>query len=989
MKQSSSKKTAKEAVPVLAFGEIKLFVLWAVILTVCLISLSSLYYWFWKDRIDYGRLDECQLVADTAAQYVKADQVKVNDSRYIDESLVTKMVVTLGWGAVYGDLNAEKIQDILHEEYFTLDELAVWSNGEYRAIIGDLEEDEFHQRSDKMYKESMTEGEWLPDAAPGVKYDSSQEADASWISCRFHNTGYEILAKISDDLYFKNIEDTVFMEVDELMEYCNIPRNGGLICVDRESGKVTAVKGDLDLSPGDELTQKPDEEGFLTIANRKCIAAQSQTDQYRFIAAIPVGVSRWMRVISPVALAVFYTVLLFISILYAYYLREDILLGRTAQNARTSDVVDLKKNYRKRVRLMYMTMTVLISLLVILTSAISIVDHTRMRMKGLLDDSFDYFSYASEGEASMVAEENNARLKIANVINQVIEEDPSLANDAALDDLAFSLTSGIFLIDSSGEVIAAGAIWDDSYPFYNLSGLTKEDDDWDVLKDVLNGEADGQSAVVKMDDYILHMSALQLPDRSGMLLLAFEQGRSSISESVYSNFTMSEGRILFAADLGTNKIVSCSDESYIGDSTDDFGMTKASMKSEFFGTLQLKPGKYFCVTHEYDGILTSMGVNVRYILDIYFLVILLTVAAGILVTAFLLFLTRWLQKEYWSVNDIVNTDVTQEEEDDGRFYETDDDSLHEQVSANERWTNTSIPFSRKHADEKIKTVISCLILIVMVCLYAIPGYSNSTGDWKETFLFLLSKKWVYGFNIYAITYSVLVMLLILILARIMKRIVLLIGNNYGTRGITVAKLIDSFIRYMAILGGIAYTLTFLGVDTTTILASVGIVGLGLSLGAKDLVTDIIAGIGIVFEGEFRNGDIVDIGGYRGTVIDIGVRTTKILADNNVKIFRNSMVSGVINMTQRHSIATVNIQVSRSEPLEKVEKIFLKELPRIRKRIPDAGDEICLLGVVDMTVDQVTLCVTLTCEEENRNKVIRGLYREINLMIEREGLKVKG
>ena len=70
----------------------------------------------------------------------------------------------------------------------------------------------------------------------------------------------------------------------------------------------------------------------------------------------------------------------------------------------------------------------------------------------------------------------------------------------------------------------------------------------------------------------------------------------------------------------------------------------------------------------------------------------------------------------------------------------------------------------------------------------------------------------------------------------------------------------------------------------------------VGLGAQSLIKDIIAGIFIVFEGEFRVGDIVTIKEFRGTVLDIGLRTTKIMGmDGNIKIYNNSEISGITNV----------------------------------------------------------------------------------------------
>lgn len=131
-----------------------------------------------------------------------------------------------------------------------------------------------------------------------------------------------------------------------------------------------------------------------------------------------------------------------------------------------------------------------------------------------------------------------------------------------------------------------------------------------------------------------------------------------------------------------------------------------------------------------------------------------------------------------------------------------------------------------------------------------------------------------------------------------------------------------------------YCLMLVGVDTTTLLASAGILSIAISFGAKELVSDILSGLFIIFEGEFRVGDIIMVGDWRGTVVEIGVRTTKVEdGSKNIKVIRNSDISNVINMTKETSYASCDVGIEYGESLERVENILAKELPNIRKRLP--------------------------------------------------------
>ena len=167
------------------------------------------------------------------------------------------------------------------------------------------------------------------------------------------------------------------------------------------------------------------------------------------------------------------------------------------------------------------------------------------------------------------------------------------------------------------------------------------------------------------------------------------------------------------------------------------------------------------------------------------------------------------------------------------------------------------------------------------------------------------------------------------------------------RGITISKLFDSFIKYLIAIIAILLVLGAWGVDTETLIASAGILGLVIGLGAQSLIADIIAGVFIVFEGAYEVGDIVVIDGWRGTVSEIGIRTTKLIdAGGNIKVINNSNVVTVINQTKELSLATCTIRIEYGENLERVEAIINENLANINKKIPTMmAVEMVILGIV--------------------------------------------
>lgn len=75
-------------------------------------------------------------------------------------------------------------------------------------------------------------------------------------------------------------------------------------------------------------------------------------------------------------------------------------------------------------------------------------------------------------------------------------------------------------------------------------------------------------------------------------------------------------------------------------------------------------------------------------------------------------------------------------------------------------------------------------------------------------------------------------------------ITLILVSLTDTKGETIFKLVRSFLNYAMFIGAVCVSLSFLGVDTTTLLASIGLLSLAISLGAKDIVADILAGLSI-------------------------------------------------------------------------------------------------------------------------------------------------
>ena len=100
------------------------------------------------------------------------------------------------------------------------------------------------------------------------------------------------------------------------------------------------------------------------------------------------------------------------------------------------------------------------------------------------------------------------------------------------------------------------------------------------------------------------------------------------------------------------------------------------------------------------------------------------------------------------------------------------------------------------------------------------------------------------------------------------------------------------IRSVFWILGIIIALNNTGFDVGAILAGLGIGGLALAMAAKDLVSNVFGGFTIFTDKPFKINDRIKIGGFDGTVMEIGLRTTRIRTlEGRVVTIPNSKFTG--------------------------------------------------------------------------------------------------
>ncbi|ROR38477.1 mechanosensitive ion channel family protein [Kitasatospora cineracea] len=211
-----------------------------------------------------------------------------------------------------------------------------------------------------------------------------------------------------------------------------------------------------------------------------------------------------------------------------------------------------------------------------------------------------------------------------------------------------------------------------------------------------------------------------------------------------------------------------------------------------------------------------------------------------------------------------------------------------------------------------------------------------------------------------------------------------------------SEAIGSVLRSVAsfsILGTASLmALSVLGVDLAPLLASAGVAGVAIGFGARNLVTDFLSGVFMIMEDQYGVGDEIDTGIATGTVLEVGLRVTKLRGSaGEIWYIRNGEVKRIANMSQGWSTATVDVQVGYKEDLERIEALVTEAAEQLSKESP--YDELIwgrvkVLGVESVAVDSVQLRIEARCTPGKAAQVSRALRLRLKAAFDLAGVKLK-
>lgn len=252
-----------------------------------------------------------------------------------------------------------------------------------------------------------------------------------------------------------------------------------------------------------------------------------------------------------------------------------------------------------------------------------------------------------------------------------------------------------------------------------------------------------------------------------------------------------------------------------------------------------------------------------------------------------------------------------------------------------------------------------------------------------------------------VRYDVPKLIVILLMAFVLQSIVTFfvkrmrrIADAYpGTQRASQLRTMAAILRATCygLIGFIALLqiLQLFNIDLKPLLASAGVVGLGISFGAQSMFKDMLNGVFILVEDQFNVGDVVTIAGLTGTVEDLTLRSTTLRAgDGTLNFIPNSQIATVSNLTRQYSVATLNVAVDASADPDRVMAVLKTVAMEVRK--DQAFQDIAIadpdiLGVDKINGREVVYPVNIRVKANQKDPILRALRRRVLLAFEKEGI----
>ncbi|MBM3691554.1 MAG: mechanosensitive ion channel [Actinobacteria bacterium] len=219
--------------------------------------------------------------------------------------------------------------------------------------------------------------------------------------------------------------------------------------------------------------------------------------------------------------------------------------------------------------------------------------------------------------------------------------------------------------------------------------------------------------------------------------------------------------------------------------------------------------------------------------------------------------------------------------------------------------------------------------------------------------------------------------------------VLRVSERTKQRAQAIGSLFTAITSLIIWIATLVLALQILGFDLLPLIASAGFIGAAVSFGAQHSIRDVLSGVSIILEDEFGIGDYVDLGPAVGTVLEVGLRTTRLRdAAGVIWHVRNGEITRVANRSQGWMLATVDLPITIDTDLARVrdvvEAVGAKLATDTRLSNWLLG-RVIYAGVESVSSDAIVVRISVRTVPDGTTNVARALREELTKALLQSGI----
>lgn len=205
-----------------------------------------------------------------------------------------------------------------------------------------------------------------------------------------------------------------------------------------------------------------------------------------------------------------------------------------------------------------------------------------------------------------------------------------------------------------------------------------------------------------------------------------------------------------------------------------------------------------------------------------------------------------------------------------------------------------------------------------------------------------------------------------------------------------APILKNIWTFAVVLAAFLALIGIWGVDLTPILAAGGIIGIIIGIAARDTIANFIGGISLYFDNTYKLGDFILLEtGEKGTVVDIGIRSTTILTRDYVLVtVPNSVLNTaqVINQSapERRMRIRIDVRVPYDTDLGVAEACMREAAAEASSVLESPSPQVRIQQYADRGIEYELQVHINNPTREPRAR--HDVYRGLNAAFQREGIE---